>query len=108
MKPIPTTKATLPDEALLDSEARYRWLFESTAIDGIMILDAKTGQVVDVNPFLTKLLGFSREQVIKKKIWELGYFKDILSLLYSRFNLFFKKSACYRFVMKCKKPDRNE
>jgi PAS domain S-box-containing protein len=79
MKPIPTTKATLPDEALLDSEARYRWLFESTAIDGIMILDAKTGQVVDVNPFLTKLLGFSREQVIKKKIWELGYFKDILA-----------------------------
>ncbi|MCX6564971.1 MAG: PAS domain S-box protein [Candidatus Aminicenantes bacterium] len=79
MKPIPITKATLPDEALLDSEARYRWLFESTAIDGIMILDAKTGQVVDVNPFLTKLLGFSCEQVIKKKIWELGYFKDILA-----------------------------
>ncbi|MHB8054751.1 MAG: PAS domain S-box protein [Candidatus Aminicenantales bacterium] len=64
---------------LRDSEARYRWLFESTAIDGIMILEAKTGQVVDVNPFLTKLLGFSREQVIKKKIWELGYFKDILA-----------------------------
>jgi PAS domain S-box-containing protein len=79
MKPIPTTKVTLPDETLRDSEARYRWLFESTAIDGIIILDAKTGQVVEVNPFLTKLLGFSREQVIKKKIWELGYFKDILA-----------------------------
>jgi PAS domain S-box-containing protein len=79
MKRVATTKGILPDEMLRDSEARYRWLFESTAIDGIIILDAETGLVVDVNPFLLKLLGFSREQIIKKKIWELGFFKDILA-----------------------------
>jgi PAS domain S-box-containing protein len=79
MKPFANTKGIPPDEMLRDSEARYRWLFESTAIDGIMILDAQTGQVVDVNPFLIKLLGFSREQFIQKKVWELGYFKDILA-----------------------------
>ena len=38
-------------KALRASELRYRRLFES-ARDGILILDAKTGQVVDVNPFL--------------------------------------------------------
>jgi len=32
----------LSEEALRDSEARYRRLFE-TAQDGILILDAKTG-----------------------------------------------------------------
>jgi len=45
-------------EALQTSEKRYRRLFES-AKDGILILDADTGKVVDVNPFLLQLLGYS-------------------------------------------------
>jgi PAS domain-containing protein len=45
-------------EALQESEKRYRRLFES-ARDGILILDADTGKVVDVNPFLLQLLGYS-------------------------------------------------
>jgi PAS domain S-box-containing protein len=65
-------------EALLASEVRYRRLFES-AKDGILILDAGTGMVVDVNPFLIELLGFSREQFLGKKLWELGFFKDIVA-----------------------------
>ncbi len=38
------------EAAQRDSEIRYRRLFE-TAKDGILILDAETGMVVDVNPF---------------------------------------------------------
>jgi PAS domain S-box-containing protein len=64
------------EEALQDSEKRYRRLFES-AKDGILILDADTGKVVDVNPFLLKLLGYSRDALYGKHIWELGAFKDI-------------------------------
>jgi two-component system cell cycle sensor histidine kinase/response regulator CckA len=63
-------------EALQDSERRYRRLFES-AKDGILILDADTGQVVDVNPFLIQLLGYSYDSLYGKHIWELGVFKDI-------------------------------
>jgi diguanylate cyclase (GGDEF)-like protein/PAS domain S-box-containing protein len=59
-----------------DSEIRYRRLFE-TAQDGILILDAETGAITDVNPFLINLLGYSREEFIKKKLWEVGAFKDI-------------------------------
>ena len=66
------------EEALLASEIRYRRLFES-AKDGILILDAETGKIVDVNPFLIDLLGFSYEQFIEKTIWEIGSFKDIIS-----------------------------
>jgi PAS domain S-box-containing protein len=62
--------------ALDASELRYRRLFES-AKDGILILDAESGMVVDVNPFLITTLGFSREQFLGKAIWELGFFKDI-------------------------------
>ena len=66
----------LTDEALRESEKRYRRLFES-AKDGILILDADTGKVVDVNPFLVQLLGYSHEAFCGKHLWEIGAFKDI-------------------------------
>ena len=66
------------ESRLLASELRYRRLFES-AKDGILILDAGSGLVVDVNPYLIERLGFSREQFLGKKIWELGPFKDIVA-----------------------------
>lgn len=62
--------------ALHDSEKRYRRLFES-AKDGILILDADTGKVADVNPFLLQLLGYSYDELFGQYIWELGVFKDI-------------------------------
>jgi two-component system, cell cycle sensor histidine kinase and response regulator CckA len=63
-------------DALKESEKRYRRLFES-ARDGILILDAETGRVVDVNPFLLELLGYSYEDLCGQYLWELGVFKDI-------------------------------
>ncbi len=68
----------LAEEALRASEIRYRRLFEA-AQDGILILDADTGQIVDVNPFLIDMLGFSREQFLTKKLWEIGLFLDIVA-----------------------------
>src|SRR5688500_4865962 len=58
------------------SELRYRRLFEA-AQDGILILDAETGAITDVNPFLIKMLGYSRAEFVEKKLWEVGAFKDI-------------------------------
>jgi len=63
-------------KTLQDSEKRYRRLFES-AKDGILILDADTGEVVDVNPFLIRLLGYSYDEFCGKHLWEIGAFKDI-------------------------------
>ncbi|MBK7456072.1 MAG: diguanylate cyclase [Anaerolineales bacterium] len=63
-------------QKLKDSELRYRRLFEA-AQDGILILDATTGMIEDVNPYLIKMLGYSREEFVKKKLWEVGAFKDI-------------------------------
>ncbi|MCK9590569.1 MAG: PAS domain S-box protein [Methanoregula sp.] len=72
------TDRKLAEEAKIASEIRYRRLFE-TAQDGILILDADTGQIVEVNPFLITMLGFSRDQFLGKKIWEIGLFKDIVA-----------------------------
>jgi PAS domain S-box-containing protein len=68
----------LSEEALHASEIRYRRLFEA-AKDGILILDAESGMIMDVNPFMVDMLGFKRTQFIEKRIWELGFFKDIVA-----------------------------
>ncbi|MHB8844476.1 MAG: HD domain-containing phosphohydrolase [Nitrospirota bacterium] len=64
------------EQALITSELRYRRLFE-TAQDGILILNAETGLINDVNPYLIYMLGYSREEFVEKKLWEVGAFKDV-------------------------------
>jgi two-component system CheB/CheR fusion protein len=65
-------------DALAVSELRFRRLFE-TAKDGILILDAETGRIENVNKIMTDMLGYSEEQLIMKKIWDLGFFRDIIA-----------------------------
>jgi len=64
------------EDELKTSEIRYRRLFE-TAKDGILILDADTGRITDVNPFLQDLLGYSHAELLGKLLWEIGPFRDI-------------------------------
>ena len=63
------------EAALAASEVRYRRLFEA-AQDGILLLDAGAGQVIDANPFLGDLLGYSHDEMVGKGLWEMGPFKD--------------------------------
>ena len=51
-------------EELIESELRYRRLF-NTARDGILIVDFTTSLIIDVNPFLLELLGYSREEILE-------------------------------------------
>lgn len=72
------SERTRAEKELAVSEARYRRLFES-AQDGIIILNAETGLIDDVNPYLVNMLGYSKEQFMEKVIWEIGLFKDIMA-----------------------------
>jgi diguanylate cyclase (GGDEF)-like protein/PAS domain S-box-containing protein len=63
-------------DPLRDSEVRYRRLFES-AMDGILILDAKTGRITDANPYLENLLGYAHDELLGKTLWEIGPFHDV-------------------------------
>jgi PAS domain S-box-containing protein len=60
------------------SELRYGRLFE-TAQDGILILDARSGEIIDVNPFLLDLLDYPFESMIGLQLWEIGLFEDIVA-----------------------------
>lgn len=70
------TERTQIEAALTASEIRYRRLFE-TARDGILLVDADTGEIVDANPFLEDLLEYTHEEMVGKKLWEIGPFKDV-------------------------------
>jgi PAS domain S-box-containing protein len=60
---------------LLTSEIRYRRLFEA-ARDGILILDPDSRKITEANPFMVELLGYSRDEMIGKELWEIGLLKD--------------------------------
>ncbi|MDD5711928.1 MAG: PAS domain S-box protein [Smithellaceae bacterium] len=61
--------------ALKTSEKQYRRIFE-TARDGIIVLNYRTGRIMDVNTFLLFLLGFDREEMLGKRIWDIGFGVD--------------------------------
>jgi PAS domain S-box-containing protein len=69
---------TRTEQALRVSELSYRRLFEA-AQDGILILDVDTGRIMDANPFLVKLLGFSHGEMVGKTVGELSPFRDVVS-----------------------------
>jgi PAS domain S-box-containing protein len=69
------TDHKLAKAALNNSGIRYRRLFEA-AKDGIFILDAQTLKIIDSNPFMTSLLGYSHDEFFGKELWEIGLFTD--------------------------------
>ena len=62
-------------DSLAASELRFRRLFEA-AKDGILILDANSGEITDANPFVLDLLGYSRAELLGKHLWDIGLLGD--------------------------------
>ena len=72
-----TVRHQRTQQALRVSELSYRRLFEASQ-DGILILEFATGRVVDVNPFLTNILGFTHDEMVGQTVGELSPFKDVV------------------------------
>jgi len=64
------------ENELKDYEERFRRLFE-TAKDGLLLIDKQIGKIVNVNPATVKMLGYSSEESIGKKLKDIGLLKDI-------------------------------
>ena len=62
-------------KAITVSEVRYRRLFES-AKEGIIILNAETGEIVDINPFMLNNFGYRKDELIGKQLYEIDILKD--------------------------------
>lgn len=62
-------------EGMRVSEIRYRRLFEA-AHDGVLLIDPRTNRIIEANPFMTELLGYPRDELIGKELYEIGLLKD--------------------------------
>ena len=67
---------------LVESEEKYRRLFESSN-DSILLLDEDTGKIIDSNPFVFNLLGYSKDELIGRKIFEISPFSNIIPSEYT-------------------------
>ncbi len=69
------TERTQAEDEVMASEIRYRRLFEA-AHDGVLLIDPETCKITNANPFMTRLLGYPREQLIGKELFEIGLLND--------------------------------
>src|SRR5262249_4623243 len=93
------------EERLQISESRYRRLFE-TSRDGILIIDPCTYTIVDVNPCMTELLGYTREQLLGQEMWQIGLFQDRQTALEALQELQEKHSTFYEALPLYKKDGK--
>jgi diguanylate cyclase (GGDEF)-like protein/PAS domain S-box-containing protein len=81
------------DDALRDSERRYRQMFENTrAVQ--LILDPESGEIVDANAAACEYYGYTREEMRTLRIWDInvrgeaGVRTDLADAKNQRVNLF--------------------
>ncbi|MCX5800131.1 MAG: PAS domain S-box protein [Candidatus Eisenbacteria bacterium] len=62
-------------EELKESEERYRRAFE-TSRDGLLLVHKTKADILNSNASAQELLGYSQEEFLKKKLWEIGMIKN--------------------------------
>jgi diguanylate cyclase (GGDEF)-like protein/PAS domain S-box-containing protein len=86
--------AEAQNKLLQASATRYRRLFE-TAQDGIFLLDAESGKVVDVNLSVVKMLGYSRDHFLQQRLCDVLPFNEIAACRSALVELQTANSVCF-------------
>ena len=88
------TESRRAERDFIESEESIRHLYETTQ-DGILLIDKQYGSITYVNSALTKLLGYSSEECIGKKLDDIGirlgieHFQNIIQKLHESDVLFY-------------------
>ncbi len=77
------TEQKQTQEALSESEGRYRTLFESAG-EGILIADIETKKFKYTNPAICRMLGYSKEELLKMGVNDI-HPKDSLEQVFAEF-----------------------
>ncbi|TAL66881.1 MAG: PAS domain-containing sensor histidine kinase [Bacteroidetes bacterium] len=65
------TDRKLAEEALIDSEEKFRCMFEQS-LDGLVLIDDK-GKIIDCNKATENILGFKIAKILGKTVYDLFY-----------------------------------
>lgn len=65
-----------PSKEQIKSESHYREIFES-ASEGILILDATTGRVKDINSSMARMAGVQKHEIIGKTFHQIRFFRKL-------------------------------
>ncbi|MDD5194704.1 MAG: PAS domain S-box protein [Candidatus Omnitrophica bacterium] len=71
------TQRKLSENMLKESEERYRRAFE-TSLDGLLLIDKQTGNIVSTNPAASKMLGYSGNELLGKTLKDIGVLKNAM------------------------------
>lgn len=63
-------------EALEAAGASFRRLLDSSA-EGLLILDADSGLILDLNPVLVELLGYRPDELVGQVLWQAPPFRNL-------------------------------
>lgn len=69
------TQHRATEERLRRSENRSHRLFEASG-DSILVVNPRSGLITDANASLLQLLGYTREQVVGRELWQVGLLRD--------------------------------
>jgi len=73
-----TRKVEESEYLLYASDIKYHKLFD-LANEMIFMVDSKSGLIINANKALTKLLGYTKNDLVGKSVWETSIFKGIFS-----------------------------
>lgn len=71
------TERRLRDEALAESESKYRMLMDQTS-DAVLIFD-RQGAIVEVNPKMSEMFGYNEEELLRMSLRDLILSEDLAS-----------------------------
>lgn len=78
---------------------QYHKILFQTSIDGILILDYRSGKIININPIIEKILGYSKKNLIDQPLWKVDAFKDIATSKKTFTALQQKKNIRYENVL---------
>ena len=103
---IDITDQITAEKKFLESEKKYRYLFENTPFS-IVLINSK-GEIVDFNPTTEKLFGYSKANIVGKKFHKISVIHpDYISTVTELFKKFIKGEEVHRIDLQMIRKDRS-
>ncbi|MFX0038103.1 MAG: PAS domain S-box protein [Promethearchaeota archaeon] len=102
---IDITEQIKAEKKFLESEKKYRYLYESAPFS-IVLINSKS-EIIDFNPRTESMFGYKKNELIGKKFYKVSVIHpDYLSKIIEMFNKFLEGEKLHRIDLKMTKKDQ--